>query len=47
FLEKEHRSVDVSETALVDAAIRSMGLDDLRPFNVLEKPIEKMISVGL
>ena len=47
FLEKEQRSVDVPETALMENAIRSMSLDDLRPFNVLEKVIEKMISVGL
>ncbi|MBQ4296624.1 MAG: hypothetical protein II755_13695 [Prevotella sp.] len=44
---KEQRSVDVPETALMENAIRSMSLDDLRPFNVLEKVIEKMISVGL
>ena len=44
FLEKEQKSGDQDEKTLMDAAIRSIGLDDLRPFNAHEKVIEYMLE---
>ena len=44
FLEKEQKSDDQDEKTLMDAAIRSMGLDDLRPFNAHKKVIEYMLK---
>jgi len=40
FLEKQHRPTDVTEDELLRVAVKSMGLDDLRPFNLNEKVIE-------
>jgi glutamate formiminotransferase/formiminotetrahydrofolate cyclodeaminase len=44
FLEKQQRSTGVSEAELVKIAVRSMGLDDLRPFNPREKVIEYLME---
>jgi glutamate formiminotransferase/formiminotetrahydrofolate cyclodeaminase len=44
FLKKQQRSVGVSEDELIKIAVRSMGLDDLRPFNPKEKIIEYLIA---
>lgn len=44
FLEKQHRSVGVSESELLKIAIKSMGLDDLKPFDPREKVIEYLIA---
>lgn len=44
FLRKQNRSVGVSEKELIKIAVRSMGLDDLRPFKPEEKIIEYMIT---
>lgn len=44
FLEKQHRSTGIPEEDLVFIAIKSMGLDDLKPFNPREKVIEYMIE---
>jgi len=44
FLEKQHRSVGVSESELMKIAIRSMGLSDLKPFDPREKVIEYLIA---
>ena len=48
FLEKQHRSVGIPEEDLLNIAIHSMGLDDLKPFNPREKVIEFLMedSVG-
>ncbi|MCC5944093.1 MAG: glutamate formimidoyltransferase [Bernardetiaceae bacterium] len=43
FLKKQERSVGVSEAEIIKIAIKSMGLDDLKPFNPEEKIIEYMI----
>ena len=43
FLEKQHRSTDIPEEDVIDVAIKSMGLDDLRPFNPHEKVIEYLL----
>jgi glutamate formiminotransferase/formiminotetrahydrofolate cyclodeaminase len=42
FLEKS--SSDVPEEEIMKAAIKSMGLDDLRPFNINEKVVEFLID---
>ena len=44
FLKKQHRSTGVSDDELIKIAIKSMGLDDLKPFNPQEKIIEYMLE---
>ncbi len=44
YLTKQHRSLGVSEDELVKIAVKSMGLDDLKPFNPKEKIIEYMLE---
>ncbi len=44
FLKKQQRSVGVSEDELIKIAVKSLGLDDLKPFNPKEKIIEYMIT---
>ena len=44
FLEKQHRSVGIPEEDIIKIAIKSMGLDDLRPFNPREKVIEYLME---
>jgi glutamate formiminotransferase/formiminotetrahydrofolate cyclodeaminase len=44
FLRKQQRSVGVSEKELVKIAVRSLGLDDLKPFNPKEKIIEYLLE---
>ncbi len=44
FLKKQERSAGVSESELIKIAVKSMGLDDLKPFNPKEKIIEYMIE---
>ncbi len=44
FLEQQKRSTGVAESELINIAIKSMGLDDLKPFNPQEKIIEYKIS---
>ena len=46
FLEKQQRSVGLSEEELIFIAIKSLGLDDLKPFNSKEKVIEYLINKG-
>ncbi len=46
FLKKQKRSVGVSEDELIKIAVKSLGLDDLKPFKPEEKIIEYMISEG-
>ena len=43
FLRKQQRSIGVSEEELVKIAIKSLGLDDLSPFNPQERVIEYLI----
>lgn len=40
FLRKQQRSVGVSESELIKIAIKSLGLDELSPFNAAERIIE-------
>lgn len=44
FLLKQQRSVGVSEEELIKIAIKSLGLDDLKPFNPKEKIIEYLLA---
>lgn len=44
YLEKQQRSTDTSEDDLLNIAIKSMGLDDLSPFNPKEKVIEFLME---
>lgn len=44
FLKKQERSVGVSDEELIKIAIKSMGLDDLKPFNPRERVIEYLIE---
>ena len=44
FLEKQQRSVGIPEQDIVGIAVKSMGLDDLRPFDPREKVIEYLIE---
>ena len=44
FLEKQHRSTGIPEQDIMKIAIKSMGLDDLRPFNPREKVIEYLLE---
>jgi glutamate formiminotransferase/formiminotetrahydrofolate cyclodeaminase len=44
FLQKQKRSTGVSEKELVKIAIKSMGLDELTPFNPEERIIEYMLK---
>ena len=44
FLEKQQRSTGIPEKDIVDMAIHSMGLSDLRPFNPREKVIEYLLE---
>ena len=44
FLEKQQRSIGIPETDIIDIAIRSMGLSDLKPFNPREKVIEFLLE---
>lgn len=40
FLKKQNRSVGIAESEIVKIAVKSLGLDDLAPFNPNEKIIE-------
>jgi glutamate formiminotransferase/formiminotetrahydrofolate cyclodeaminase len=44
FLEKQQRSTGVSEKELIKIAVKSMGLDELTPFNPQERIIEYMLA---
>lgn len=44
FLRKQHRSLGISESEIIRIAVRSMGLDELKPFKAEEKVVEYMVS---
>ena len=44
FLKKQQRSLGISEAELVKIAVKSLGLDDLKPFNPREKIIEYLLE---
>jgi glutamate formiminotransferase/formiminotetrahydrofolate cyclodeaminase len=44
FLLKQQRSVGISEEEIIKIAVKSLGLDDLKPFNPREKIIEYLLE---
>lgn len=44
FLKKQNRSIGVDHDELIKIAVKSLGLDDLKPFNPKEKIIEYMLQ---
>lgn len=44
FLNKQQRSCGISEEEIIKIAVKSMGLDDLKPFNPKEKVIEYLLD---
>jgi glutamate formiminotransferase/formiminotetrahydrofolate cyclodeaminase len=44
FLQKQKRSIGVSESELIKIAVKSMGLDELAPFNPEERIIEYLLK---
>ncbi len=44
FLEKQHRSTGIPEEDIIKIAVKSMGLDDLKPFDPREKVIEYLME---
>ncbi|MBO5596416.1 MAG: glutamate formimidoyltransferase [Bacteroidales bacterium] len=46
YLEKQERSLGVSEEEIIKIAVKSMSLDDLKPFNPKEKIIEYLMDDG-
>lgn len=46
YLHKQERSLGINEDEKIKIAVKSLGLDDLAPFNPQEKVIEYMIEEG-
>ena len=44
FLKKQERSLGISEAEKIKIAVKSLGLDDLKPFNAEEKIIEYVLK---
>ena len=44
FLKKQNRSLGISESEKIKIAVKSLGLDDLKPFNPEEKIIEYQLK---
>lgn len=44
YLTKQQRSLGISEEEIIKIAVKSMGLDDLKPFNPKEKIIEYLLE---
>jgi glutamate formiminotransferase/formiminotetrahydrofolate cyclodeaminase len=44
FLRKQNRSVGISERAIIDMAVRSLGLNELSPFRPEERVIEYLLQ---
>ncbi len=47
FLRKQQRSTGIAEREIVRIAVKSMGLDDLKPFDPDEKVIEYLLEAGV
>lgn len=47
YLERQQRSRGISEEEIVKIAVKSMSLDDLKPFNPREKVIEYLLGQGV
>lgn len=46
YLAKQQRSAGISEEEIIKIAVKSMGLDDLKPFDPQEKVIEYLMEQG-
>jgi glutamate formiminotransferase/formiminotetrahydrofolate cyclodeaminase len=46
FLTKQQRSLGIAESEKIKIAVKSLGLDDLKPFNPQEKIIEYLLDDG-
>ena len=46
FLKKQNRSVGISDAEIIKIAVKSLGLDELAPFNPQEKIIEYKMAQG-
>jgi glutamate formiminotransferase/formiminotetrahydrofolate cyclodeaminase len=46
YLAKQQRSAGISEEEIIKIAVKSMGLDDLKPFDPNEKVIEYLLEEG-
>ncbi len=46
FLKKQNRSVGISDAEIIKIAVKSLGLDELAPFNPQEKIIEYKMTQG-
>lgn len=46
FLTKQQRSLGIAESEKIKIAVKSLGLDDLKPFNPKEKIIEYLLEDG-
>jgi glutamate formiminotransferase/formiminotetrahydrofolate cyclodeaminase len=46
FLQKQNRSLGISEADKINIAIKSLGLDDLKPFNPKERIIEYVMNAN-
>ena len=44
FLRKQHRSVGIPDSEIIRIAVKSMGLDELKPFDPKEKVIEYLVE---
>ncbi len=44
FLKKQQRSLGISETEIIKIAVKSLGLDELKPFNPQERIIEYILN---
>lgn len=44
FLKKQQRSIGISDDEIIKIAVKSLGLDDLKPFNAKEKIIEYLLE---
>ena len=46
YLAKQQRSAGIAEEEIIKIAVKSMGLDDLKPFNPRERVIEYLLEEG-
>lgn len=46
FLDKQHRSAGIPKQDILRIAVKSMGLDDLKPFCPAEKVVEYLLEAG-
>ena len=47
FLRKQNRSLGIPKEDIINIAVKSMGLDDLKPFNPAEKVVEYLLDADV